>query len=60
MSICDSFTDEIEFEGKDGEEQTYSREGGICPACHEGSLAYDGKLELVCPNCQVVFSAGFT
>ena len=60
MGIWDSFSDEYEPEKKRDEKQSCPKDGSTCPACYEGTLAYNGKLELVCSHCQAVFSAGFT
>jgi hypothetical protein len=60
MGIWDSFTDERETEEINKRGATCPQEGGLCPTCREGSLAYNGKLELVCPHCQAVFGAGFS
>jgi len=60
MGIWDSFTDEHRTDDKNNGETTCPQEGGTCPVCHEGVLAYNGKLELVCSHCQAVFSAGFS
>jgi len=58
MGVWDSFSDEDKH--AEGDAKSCPQEGGTCPACGEGSLRYNGKLELVCDQCQAVFSAGFT
>ena len=53
MGIWDAIQDERE---KDDEpEPLCPQEGESCPVCHLGILAYNGKLELVCPHCGAVF-----
>jgi len=58
MGIWDSFSDNHKENHQ--EQITCPQEGETCPVCKNGKLSYNGKLELVCPYCKVVFSAGFT
>jgi predicted amidophosphoribosyltransferase len=58
MGIWDAIQDERK---KEEEPDTpCPQEGGICPVCQLGTLAYNGKLELVCSQCGAAFNSGFT
>jgi len=58
MDIWGAFTDEQQHDQE--KKSACPTSGGTCPACKKGTLSFNGKLELICSNCEAVFSFGFT